>query len=266
MIKLENYEVMGWEHAIRGMRNPMNSWEKMDSFECVEDIPIFGECEDCPFNHGEEPYNVCTKRSEVCKWIVGPNDHELMMKLAKGGPVHAKYRRMITVYVDITAPLYWWKEFDTYKVGTVANSCSTMHKIHAKEFTLDDFSHEHLLDDRDLCWNKDLMAGERNISTPLDMLIDAVFALNVYRERFLEAKAGKTSIDAIQAKEYWWQMIQLLPSSYNQKRTVMLNYEVLAGIYPMRKNHKLDEWVEFCKWIEQLPYSEIIIEKGGTEE
>ena len=158
--------------------------------------------------------------------------------------------RMITVYVDITAPLYWWKEFDTYKVGTVVNSCSTMHKIAEKEFTLEDFSCEHLIDDINKCWDTNIEAGPLCCSTPLNILEDIVFALNRYRKKYLETKN----------KKYWWQMIQLLPSSYNQKRTVMLNYEVLANIYKSRKNHKLDEWVEFCKWIETLPYSELITE------
>lgn len=168
-----------------------------------------------------------------------------MMRLAAGGPTHAKYRRMIAVYVDIIAPLYWWKEFDTYKVGTVANSCSTMHKIAAKEFTLEDFSHEHLIDNEPIA---------TRIYSPKQMLEASIDNLNHLRYSFLKTKD----------KKYWWQMIQLLPSSYNQKRTVMLNYEVLAGIYPMRKNHKLDEWVEFCKWVETLPYSEIIVGKDDN--
>ena len=245
MIKIENYEVVGWEHAIRGMRNPMNSWDKSDSGY------------NCPY--GEVGCgSSCTQN--IC---IGPNDHELMMKLASAGPVHGKFRRMITVYVDITAPLYWWKEFDTYKVGTVANSCSTMHKIHEKEFTVEDFSHEHLLyDDIDndvmcprqsgfyfearppinekLVWSKFI--------SPVGLLEMTIEILNANRKAFLETKD----------KKYWWQMIQLLPSSYNQKRTVQLNYEVLANIYEYRKNHKLDEWREFCEWIETLPYSEII--------
>lgn len=169
-----------------------------------------------------------------------------MMKLAAGGPVHAKYRRMIVVYLDITAPLYWWKEFDTYKVGTVANSCSTMHKIAEKEFTLEDFSVEHLL------WSDNNMSAE---DIPVQAMENLIYILNHYRESFLATKN----------KRDWWQMIQLLPTSYNQKRTVMLNYEVLAGIYPMRKNHKLDEWREFCQWIEQLPYSEIITEFNNND-
>lgn len=229
MIKIENAEVMGWEHAIRGMRNPMNSWEKSDS----ERVGCY-RTPKCYMSKGYE---------------IGPNDHELMLKLANGGPVHAKYRRMITVYVDITAPLYWWKEFDTYKVGTVANSCSTMHKIHEKEFTLEDFSHEHLISDEPI---------PTTIMSSLSWMEDQIKVLNMWRELFLKTKD----------KKYWWQMIQLLPSSYNQKRTVMLNYEVLVGIYKWRKEHKLDEWREFCKWIEQLPYSEIItgkVEEDGNE-
>ena len=235
MIKLEKTEVLGWEHAIRGMRNPMNSWDKSDSRKCGSgscDICI--DWDKCPFDFNPD------------KLLVGEADHELMMKLAKGGPVHAKYRRMITVYVDITAPLYWWKEFDTYKVGTVANSCSTMHKIHAKEFELDDFSHEHL--------GENVIVNGSNLNVSMDALNQTIKVLNGARSWFLDT--GK--------KDYWWQMIQLLPSSYNQKRTVMLNYEVLAGLYPMRKNHKLDEWHVFCDWIEGLPYSEVIIGEKET--
>lgn len=233
MIKIENVEVMGWEHAIRGMRNPMNSWEKSDSGICKGGDDGIG-CENCA------NYDSC-KHTYDHSWQLGKEDHNLMMRLATGGPTHAKYRRMITVYVDITAPLYWWKEFDTYKVGTVANSCSTMHKIAAKEFTLDDFSHEHLI-----------VAG-------LNSLKRTIEDLNSCREGYLDESIKQ---NPEWRKEVWWQMIQLLPSSYNQKRTVMLNYEVLAGIYPMRKKHKLDEWVDFCKWIETLPYSEIIVGKG----
>ncbi len=205
MIKLENTNVCGWEAAIRGMRNPMNSWEKSDS---------------------DQSY-------------VGPNDHDLMMRLAKAGSVDAKYRRMIVVTVDITAPLYWWKEFDTYKVGTVANSCSTMHKIAAKKFTPDDFSREHLAE---------LPIKSGGLVNNVVIFDVIVAALNNAREMYLETKD----------KAYWWQMIQLLPSSYNQRRTVQLNYEVLAGIYPKRKDHKLDEWHGFCAWIKSLPYSELI--------
>lgn len=229
MIKIENSEVMGWEHAIRGMRNPMNSWEKSDSGWCPNGTE-YGYCygdhrEFCPRRNTDDP-----------AFCIGPNDHDLMMRLAKGGPVHAKYRRMITVYATITAPLYWWKEFDTYKVGTVANSCSTMHKIAAKRFERDDFSHEHLMD-----------GGNYILNSTIDML-------NEYRAQYLETKD----------KKYWWQMIQLLPSSYNQRRTVMLNHEVLANIYKSRRNHKLDEWHIFCDWIEELPYSVLIT--GGENE
>ncbi len=230
MLKIENFEVMGWEHAIRGMRNPMNSWEKSDSGYCVQDLSR--DCHNCIHNHTNYPTCRCGG------FDIGPNDYALMKKLRDGGPVHAKYRRMITVYLDITAPLYWWKEFDTYKVGTVANSCSTMHKIHNKEFTREDFSYEHLFD---------FMTGDVEL-LPIEILDYTINCLNLCRERYL-----KTS-----DKEYWWQMIQLLPSSYNQKRTVMLNYEVLANIYESRKNHKLDEWHTFCHWIEELPYSELI--------
>lgn len=226
MIKLENTDIFGWEAAIRGMRNPMNSWEKSDSDWF--DIQEWNTPPD------EENYKwVKEGQCDFC-YAVGPNDQDLMMRLAKAGSVDAKYRRMIVVTVDITAPLYWWKEFDTYKVGTVANSCSTMHKIHSKEFTLDDFSHEHIQS----------TFGEDYI----DCLKNTISWLNQAREEFLETKD----------KKYWWQMIQLLPSSYNQRRTVMLNYEVLAGIYPKRKDHKLDEWHDFCDWIKSLPYSEII--------
>lgn len=243
MIKIENVEVMGWEHAIRGMRNPMNSWEKSDSGICKGGDDGIG-CENCA------NYDSCEHTYDH-SWQLGKEDHNLMMRLATGGPTHAKYRRMITVYVDITAPLYWWKEFDTYKVGTVANSCSTMHKIAAKEFTLEDFSHEHLgvyipaeKNDGEECF--------QNLWID-DILSRVIDGLNIARNFYIKED------DPELKKKYWWQMIQLLPSSYNQKRTVMMNYEVLASIYPMRKNHKLDEWVEFCKWIETLPYSEIIV-------
>lgn len=223
MLKISNFEVMGWEHAIRGMRNPMNSWEKSDSkvHTC--------ECE-------QWPHNIKKSFDEV-----GPNDLDLMKRLRNAGTDHRKFMRMITVYLDITAPLYWWKEFDTYKVGTVANSCSTMHKIADKEFTLEDFSCEHLMDDGD----EELAYGDW---IPLHVLEHIVVVLNRQRDRYLETKD----------KKYWWQMIQLLPSSYNQKRTMMLNYEVLANIYKSRRNHKLDEWRTFCDWIEELPYSEVI--------
>jgi hypothetical protein len=231
MIDIKLEEVVGWDHAIRGMRNPKNSWDRSDSTAYSQAV--------------HDGY-----------FDIGPNDRKLMTGLASGGPVHAKYRRMIVVYLDITAPLYWWKEFDTYKVGTVANSCSTMHKIHAKEFTLEDFSCEHLISS---CINPN---GEEffessehmGVWTSEDVIELIIEALNYYRRMFLETKD----------KKYWWQMIQLLPSSYNQKRTIMLNYEVLTGMYRDRKNHKLDEWREFCEWIETLPYSEIIT--GGRKD
>ena len=224
MIKFENTETLGWDNAIRGMRNPLNSWEKSDSYwECTDYSP--------------------EEERDFYEYKIGPNDYNLMKHLCNAGTDHRKFMRMITVYVDITAPLYWWKEFDTYKVGTVANSCSTMHKIQAKEFTLEDFSNEHLewTDAPEECYE----AG--------DILSLTIKMLNVNRHRYLETKN----------KKYWWQMIQLLPSSYNQKRTVMLNYEVLANIYKSRKNHKLDEWHDFCRWIESLPYSEFITGEFG---
>lgn len=216
MIKFEHAEVVGWEHAIRGMRNPMNSWAKSDS-----EVSIC-ECERWPHD---------VKKSFAC---LGSNDLDLMKRLRNAGTDHRKFMRMITVYVDLTGPLYWWKEFDTYKVGTVANSCSTMHKIAAKRFERDDFSHEHLMD-----------GGNYILNSTIDML-------NEYRAQYLDGED----------KKYWWQMIQLPPSSYNQRRTVMLNYEVLANIYKSRRNHKLDEWHTFCDWIEGLPYSELIT--GGA--
>lgn len=223
MIKIENVEVFGWDAAIRGMRNPMNSWDKCDSYWTLIENPE-------------------TENTATFEFFVGENDLKLMKNLSKAGNDHAKFLRMIDVTLDITAPLYWWKEYDTYKVGTVANSCSTMHKIHAKEFTLDDFSCEHLLtgmvDDDGWGW-----------LSPLDMMKERVRFLNVCRKKFIETKD----------KTWWWQMIQLLPSSYNQKRTVQLNYQVLKSMYHSRKHHKLDEWIEFCKWIETLPYAKELI-------
>ena len=245
MILIEKTEVTGFEQAIRGMRNPMNSWGKTDSGICKGGDDGVG-CDNCAAFDCKHTYDH--------SFQIGKNDHELMMKLVKGGPVHAKFRRMIAVYVDITAPLYWWKEFDTYKVGTVANSCSTMHKIEAKEFTIDDFSHEHLTGKTDGLWvNAD---GRDFMCSAYDFCQITCDVLNFYRKRYLETKS----------KDDWWQMIQLLPSSYNQKRTIMLNYEVLAGIYPMRRNHKLDEWHEFCEWIEGLPYSKVIIGQKDVPE
>lgn len=247
MIKIENVSIHGLEEAIRGMYNLMNSWNKSDSGICKGGDDGIG-CKNCA-------KQISCNHTYDHSFQLGKADHELMMKLAADGSVHAKYRRMIMVYLDITAPLYWWKEFDTYKVGTVANSCSTMHKIQAKEFTLEDFSHDHLSDETyDREWiesamvDEDIASPHKVWATPLDILKYTIEMLNCYRIQYLETKD----------KNDWWQMIQLLPSSYNQKRTVMLNYEVLTGIYPMRKNHKLDEWREFCQWIEQLPYSEII--------
>lgn len=234
MLKISNFEVMGWEHAIRGMRNPMNSWEKSDS--CTQGYVWCNEF--CG-----HPVSGCDKESGL---YLGPNDLDLMKRLRNAGTDHRKFMRMITVYVDILAPLYWWKEFDTYKVGTVANSCSTMHKIHAKEFTLEDFSCEHLITPETAPGEYD-WTGEY-YDTPIVCLKYTIDTLNIYRKKYLETKD----------KKYWWQMIQLLPSSYNQRRTVMLNYEVLANIYKSRRNHKLDEWHTFCDWIEELPYSELI--------
>lgn len=213
MIEIKTLEVCGFQPAIIGMRNPLNSWAKSDS------------------------------SSELAGYCVGKNDHDLMMKLRNAGTDHRKFMRMIVVYADITAPLYWWKEYSTYKVGTVANSCSTMHKIQDKEFTIDDFSHEHLIN-----FYGNLTEKEDVLSEWLETLYVTVDRLNQARKKYLETKN----------KVYWWQMIQLLPSSYNQKRTVMLNYEVLANMYKSRKNHKLDEWRDFCKWIETLPYGELI--------
>jgi hypothetical protein len=226
MLKIEHTEVYGWEAAIRGMRNPMNSWSKSDSGMTVDE-----------YYHDY--------------FEIGDNDYSLMMKLRKAGADHRKFMRMIVVSFDITAPLYWWKEFETYRVGVAPNptdiemnSCSTMHKIHEKEFTLDDFSHEHLIGEYgDPSMNLNY-AGKY----PAAVLRDLIHVLNNFRTWYLETKD----------KKYWWQMIQLLPSSYNQKRTVMLNYEVLANIYKSRRNHKLDEWHTFCDWIESLPYSELI--------
>lgn len=246
MLKIENTEVMGWEHAIRGMRNPKNSWEKTDSYPAVD----CGKCGKI------EREGICKKEDRDCTGFecfeVGPNDLKLMTTLRNAGTDHRKFMRMITVYLDITAPLYWWKEFDTYKVGTVANSCSTMHKIAEKEFMLEDFGHEHLIDyDLYSCDEVDgpVINGAPHVGCGGVQLLNlTINVLNYYRNKYLETKD----------KKYWWQIIQLLPSSYNQKRTVMLNYEVLANIHKGRRNHKLDEWHTFCNWIEELPYSELI--------
>ena len=235
MIKIEETDVYGFDAAVRGMRNPMNSWDKSDS------MWIWVEDED---------------GNEELDYSVGENDLKLMKSLSKAGNDHSKFLRMINVTCDITAPLYWWKEFDTYKVGTVANSCSTMHKIHAKEFTLDDFSYDKLIDywfdDREECTS--LCFDDEYVYLPKEILKDVLIpVLNQCRQRFLDTKD----------KSWWWQMIQLLPSSYNQKRTVQLNYEVLRNMDRpgRRRDHKLDEWREFCKWAETLPYfKEIVLE------
>ena len=238
MLKIENTEVVGFEAAIRGMRNPMNSWDKSDSIFVGD-----GEYHDICGNSG--PYNGTVTDTETF-FEMGDNDYDLMIRLRNAGTDHRKFMRMIVVYLDITAPLYWWKEFDTYKVGTVANSCSTMHKIADKEFTFDDFSHEKLINSA--C----MEIREQHIRiSPIQALATTIECLNSYRDLYLQTKDNK----------YWWQMIQLLPSSYNQRRTVMLNYEVLANMYKSRRNHKLDEWHTFCDWIERLQYSELIIGK-----
>lgn len=228
MIEIENTVTpspMQWERIILGTRNALNSWDRMDS-------KFYVYCSDC------DKDDYCTDCDSEGGVALGKNDSGLLTRLAKAGTDHRKFMRMIAVYLDVTAPLYWWKEFDTYKVGTVANSCSTMHKIADKEFTLDDFSHEHLLDET--------FTGE---VIPKVLLEATIKCLNENRAHYLSTKD----------KKYWWQMIQLLPTSYNQRRTVMLNYEVLANIYKSRKDHKLDEWHTFCDWIEKLPYSELII-------
>lgn len=251
MLKIENTEVIGWEAAIRGMRNPKNSWGKSDSGICFDTIA----CHTCRADR-----NHCKSRMENKEFVVGYDDMNLMTRLRNAGTDHRKFMRMIAVYLDITAPLYWWKEFDTYKVGTVANSCSTMHKIAAKEFTLEDFSCEHLIDyDLYSCNEVDgpVINGAPHIGCGGLQLINlTINVLNYYRGKYLETKD----------KIYWWQMIQLLPSSYNQRRTIMLNYEVLANIYKSRRNHKLDEWHTFCDWIKTLPYSELITGKDVLNE
>lgn len=246
MIKLNNVVLASPEQMkfiIQGMRNPMNSWGKSDSREGCENGLCWKTCKFSPHWCGNNP-----------RYALGENDHSLMQRLSNAGTEHRKYMRMMPVYVRITAPLYWWKEMDTYTVGRVQNSCSTMHKIQEKEFTLEDFSTEHLQDCE--CVSEDefyeFSCGRRY--TPMDSLIDTINMLNKWRWVYLNK--GKL-------KSAWWQMIQLLPSSYNQTRNVMLNYETLANIYRQRKNHKLDEWGEFCKWIESLPYSELIT--GGEE-
>lgn len=239
MIKIENVETFGWEAAIRGMRNPKNSWKKSDSEWYPMGIPT------------TNPAAINDKYLSQ-KYCLGDNDLGLMTRLRNAGTDHRKFMRMIAVYLDITAPLYWWKEFDTYKVGTVANSCSTMHKIADKEFTLEDFSCEHLT------------------TQSVECLKNTIDLLNMHRSLYISKTDKKVDRYTVMSdecytkykKDIWWQLIQLLPSSYNQKRTIMLNYEVLANIYKSRRNHKLDEWHTFCDWIETLPYSELIIGKG----
>ena len=244
MIKLENIVLPSadqWKAIIFGARNPLNSWDRSDSF-CV---PAPDNCNGC------HDYNKCSyifeQDDKSYRSSIGPNDLNLIIRLRNAGTDHRKFMRMITVYVDVIAPLYWWKEFDTYKVGTVANSCSTMHKIAAKEFTMEDFSYEHLYAEDDIDGMYYSTTAEEEF-TSTDVLKVVIEALNNYREMYLSTKD----------KKYWWQMIQLLPSSYNQRRTVMLNYEVLANIYKSRRNHKLDEWHIFCDWIEKLPYGQLI--------
>ena len=301
-IKIENTQVFGWEGAIRGARNPMNSWEKSDSRMCYGSSRQKDLCDRCEYSydiHGPWNCDLLTGFPGKSTYIIGPNDHKLLMNLCKGGTEESKWRRMVHVQMDVTAPLYWWKEFETYKVGTVSNSCSTMHKIHAKEFTLDDFSWEHLFRDpndpdsgievpdfvKEFIYDMDEWKKNNDYSVPLpessyereikwnyeqgayrsyedhdeefnwvashyafDALYTTISAINHYREKFLETKD----------KKYWYQMIQLLPSSYNQRRTIDLNYEVLAAQYRQRKDHKLDEWHQYCDWIRGLPYSEFI--------
>ena len=245
MIKVEDIDVWGWKHAIRGMRNPMNSWEKSDSGICGDFSTEYkdgriGCSHDCPKWSAD---NYCGYSEHLEKfpydyYVIGPNDLSLMRKLFAAGTEHRKFMRQIFVSLDVTAPLYWWKEMDTYKVGTVCNSCSTMHKIHAKEFELDDFSHEHLLEDEAIEFMKHLVDG-----------------LNFYRKKFLETKD----------KVYWWQMIQLLPSSYNQRRTLTIDYEVAATMIKQRTGHKLDEWNNFVKILKELPYMAEIINQEGEK-
>ena len=257
-IKIENTQVFGWEAAIRGSRAPMNSWEKSDSAfqHSTTYYDIFGHMTNpvADFDNG-------------CDIIIGPNDHKLLMNLCKGGTEEAKWRRMVHVQMDVTAPLYWWKEFETYKVGTVSNSCSTMHKIQAKEFTLDDFSCEHLIDHDNIDWPEDFDVDHPYNITGIPVVIRG-FDDNYHNLYFSPKGIFKLEIEMLNKcrklflkdkdKSDWWQMIQLLPSSYNQRRTIDLNYEILAAQYRQRKDHKLDEWRAYCDWIHSLPYSEFI--------
>lgn len=240
MLKIEKIDIHGWEAAIRGARNSFNSWDKSDSaacYFCRDNDTNPGFCDD-----GLYDKTIVLSNPDGSCFEIGPNDQKLMKKLAKAGPSHAKYRRFITVTMDVTGPLYWWKEMDTYKVGTVGNSCSTMHTIADKEFELEDFSCEHLISDEPI---------PTRVYSAKDMMEATVANLNLFRRLYLDTKD----------KKYWWQMIQLLPSSYNQKRTLLVNYEVLANLYHQRKEHKLDEWRTFCEWIKGLPMSEIITGK-----
>lgn len=238
MLTIENAQVFGFQAAIRGMRNPKNSWAKSDSGICFDTIA----CHTCRADR-----NHCKSRMENKEFVVGYDDMNLMTRLRNAGTDHRKFLRMIHVQLDVTAPLYWWKEADQYKVGTVTDSCSTMHKIHAKEFTIDDFSHEHLTGETNGLWvNAD---GKDFMCSAYDFCAITCDVLNFYRKKFLETGD----------KVYWWQLIQLLPSSFNQRRTWDLNYEVLANIYHARRNHKLDEWHTLCNWIETLPYAEELI-------
>ena len=248
MIKLEHTVLPSPEQmqfVIEGMRNPMNSWYKSDSVNCLR-TPSGKHCSEFCKNFNTDKCYMYGDNGEP--FIMGNNDMKLAQTLSKAGTDHRKFMRMMPVYVRITAPLYWWKEFDTYKVGTVTNSCSTMHKIQEKEFTIDDFSCEHLLGREDEPFMVSVSSDGTKLS-PLGLMADVIKMLNGCREKYIETKN----------KDYWWQMIQLLPSSYNQTRNVMLNYEVLSNMYHSRKNHKLDEWGEFCKWIENLPYAKLII-------
>ena len=268
MIKIDNVEVFGWEAAIRGMRNPLNSWDKGDTTYCYN---YGNDCEGCPALDWEDVCSVFTEGNITAPVIVGENDLKLMKTLSKAGNDHGKFLRMINVTLDITAPLYWWKEFDTYKVGTVANSCSTMHKIHSKEFKIEDFSCEYLMSSDDVeCefYGKEedgeiyLPYYKIKTISPLENLKQIVDTLNFFRNRYL-VTATKPMKDESKRQElmkkYWWQMIQLLPSSYNQKRTVQLNYQVLKAMYFARKNHKLAEWRKFCEWVENLPHAKELI-------
>ena len=245
MIKIEKAQVFGWEPALRGMRNPFNSWDKSDSILCPGH-----NCDTCKLWTLDRSKCDCNRLTG--EFVIGPNDMDLCMRLSKGGSSHRKFMRMITVYIDITAPLYWWKEFDTYKVDTVSNSCSTMHKIADREFTMEDFSCEHLMgiSEQKIPYNSNV-PYITDFKIQLEQIISS---LNNARELYLETKD----------KKYWWQMIQLLPSSYNQKRTIKLNYENLANIWHQRNGHRLDEWNDFRNWIKSLPYSEIITNSKGA--